>query len=166
MWGHLMGYLQLTKKKKMLQFSLNGALSWTSIPSTKALKNSHNSLLMLRASNFIIRGCSNSTVEAISDRPTTNYSGIKLQETVDVNSGKLRLDSWISSRINGISRARVQSSIRSGLVSVNGRVVDKVSVYFSFFSVVWFILCPRYFFFLVQRWMTNRWENGKSFDLS
>lgn len=48
---------------------------------------------------------------------------------VDVNSdsGKLRLDSWISSRIIGISRARVQSSIRSGLVSVNDRTVDKVS---------------------------------------
>ncbi|GMY28193.1 RNA pseudouridine synthase 2, chloroplastic [Fagus crenata] len=56
-----------------------------------------------------------------------NYGGVTLEETVDIKSGKLRLDSWISSRISGISRARVQSSIRSGLVSVNGRVVDKVS---------------------------------------
>ncbi|KAF3970762.1 hypothetical protein CMV_005566 [Castanea mollissima] len=56
-----------------------------------------------------------------------NYGGLNLEETVDINSGKLRLDSWISSRITGISRARVQSSIRSGLVSVNGRIVDKVS---------------------------------------
>ncbi|XP_075672514.1 RNA pseudouridine synthase 2, chloroplastic [Castanea sativa] len=56
-----------------------------------------------------------------------NYGGLNLEETVDINSGKLRLDSWISSRISGISRARVQSSIRSGLVSVNGRIVDKVS---------------------------------------
>lgn len=55
-----------------------------------------------------------------------NYGGVNLEETVDINSGKLRLDSWISSRITGISRARVQSSIRSGLVSVNGRIVDKV----------------------------------------
>ena len=55
-----------------------------------------------------------------------NYGGVNLEETVDINSGKLRLDSWISSRISGISRARVQSSIRSGLVSVNGRIVDKV----------------------------------------
>ncbi|GMY28174.1 RNA pseudouridine synthase 2, chloroplastic [Fagus crenata] len=56
-----------------------------------------------------------------------NYGGVTLEETVDIKSGKLRLDSWISSRISGISRARVQSSIRSGLVSVNGRIVDKVS---------------------------------------
>jgi tRNA pseudouridine synthase 2 len=60
--------------------------------------------------------------------PKSNYSGVQLEETVDrgTKSGKLRLDSWISSRINGISRARVQSSIKAGLVHVNGRVVDKV----------------------------------------
>ncbi|TKY75280.1 RNA pseudouridine synthase 2 [Spatholobus suberectus] len=58
-----------------------------------------------------------------------NFSGVRLEETVDsrIGSGKLRLDNWISSRINGISRARVQSSIKSGLVHVNGRIVDKVS---------------------------------------
>ncbi|XP_020551021.1 RNA pseudouridine synthase 2, chloroplastic isoform X3 [Sesamum indicum] len=61
-----------------------------------------------------------------SGRPN-NYSGVKIEEKVELDSGKLRLDSWISSRINGISRARVQSSIRSGLVSVNGHVIDKVS---------------------------------------
>lgn len=57
-----------------------------------------------------------------------NFSGVRLEEAVDstIGSAKLRLDSWISSRINGISRARVQSSIKSGLVHVNGRVVDKV----------------------------------------
>ncbi|CAK8569137.1 unnamed protein product [Lathyrus sativus] len=61
--------------------------------------------------------------------PKSNYSGVLLEEIVDggIKSGKLRLDSWISSRINGISRARVQSSIKAGLVHVNGRVVDKVS---------------------------------------
>ncbi|XP_056164674.1 RNA pseudouridine synthase 2, chloroplastic isoform X2 [Syzygium oleosum] len=60
--------------------------------------------------------------------PASSYAGVKLQETVDAaRSGKLRLDAWISSRMQGVSRARVQSSIRSGLVSVNGRVVDKVS---------------------------------------
>ncbi|XP_057974285.1 RNA pseudouridine synthase 2, chloroplastic isoform X3 [Malania oleifera] len=58
---------------------------------------------------------------------TSNYAGLRLEETVDIEAGKLRLDSWISSRISGVSRARVQSSIRFGLVSVNGRVVDKVS---------------------------------------
>lgn len=57
----------------------------------------------------------------------TNYAGVRLEEIVDVQSGKLRLDSWISSRISGISRARVQSSIRAGLVLVNGRVIDKVT---------------------------------------
>ncbi|XP_057796943.1 RNA pseudouridine synthase 2, chloroplastic isoform X4 [Salvia miltiorrhiza] len=56
-----------------------------------------------------------------------NYSGVKIEERVALDSGKLRLDSWIASRINGISRARVQSSIRSGLVSVNGRVINKAS---------------------------------------
>ncbi|KAL9395465.1 hypothetical protein Peur_009718 [Populus x canadensis] len=56
-----------------------------------------------------------------------NYSGVKLEESVDSKSGKSRLDSWISSRISGISRARVQSSIKLGLVSVNGKVIDKVS---------------------------------------
>ncbi|CAA0820503.1 RNA pseudouridine synthase 2- chloroplastic [Striga hermonthica] len=57
----------------------------------------------------------------------SNYSGAKIEEPVELKSGKLRLDSWISSRINGISRGRVQSSIRSGLVTVNGHVIKKVS---------------------------------------
>ncbi|CAI8600145.1 unnamed protein product [Vicia faba] len=61
--------------------------------------------------------------------PKSNYAGVRLEEIVDggIESGKLRLDSWISSRINGISRARVQSSIKAGLVHVNGNVVDKVN---------------------------------------
>lgn len=60
--------------------------------------------------------------------PRANYAGVQLEEIVDnrIGSGKPRLDSWISTRINGISRARVQSSIKSGLVHVNGRVVNKV----------------------------------------
>ncbi|KAK4348970.1 hypothetical protein RND71_031725 [Anisodus tanguticus] len=87
-----------------------------------------------RISNFITRAISKFPGESDSDDSPdeitgrrSNYSGVKLEETVDVNTGKLRLDSWVSSRINGVSRARVQSSIRSGLVSVNGRVTDKVS---------------------------------------
>uniref|UniRef100_A0A2P2JHM1 Pseudouridine synthase n=1 Tax=Rhizophora mucronata TaxID=61149 RepID=A0A2P2JHM1_RHIMU len=57
-----------------------------------------------------------------------NYGGVRLEENVKTTeSGKLRLDSWISSRISGISRARVQYSIKTGLVSVNGKVVHKVS---------------------------------------
>ncbi|KAE8696783.1 RNA pseudouridine synthase 2 [Hibiscus syriacus] len=71
--------------------------------------------------------CSNSAAK--HEEPIrTSYAGVQLEETVyETNLGKLRLDSWISSRIQGISRARVQSSIKSGLVTVNGRVVDKVS---------------------------------------
>ncbi|CAL0318972.1 unnamed protein product [Lupinus luteus] len=66
---------------------------------------------------------------SIEDNKRSNYSGVRLEETVDngTRSGKLRLDNWISSRINGISRARVQSSIKAGLVHVNGRVIDKSS---------------------------------------
>lgn len=58
--------------------------------------------------------------------PRVNNAGLRIEETVDALKGKIRLDSWISSRVNGVSRARVQSSIRLGLVTVNGRVVDKV----------------------------------------
>ncbi|XP_022855454.1 RNA pseudouridine synthase 2, chloroplastic isoform X2 [Olea europaea var. sylvestris] len=116
--------------------SLN-ALSWTSTPSAKALginpRNSHLS----RVHRIIRAFCSspNSTSAGNLDSDDSqelscrvnNFSGIKLEETVGLDSGKLRLDSWISSRISGVSRARVQSSIRSGLVSVNGRVISKVS---------------------------------------
>ncbi|EYU17563.1 hypothetical protein ABFS82_03G075100 [Erythranthe guttata] len=69
---------------------------------------------------------SDDSQDSISGRPN-NFSGHKIEETVALDSAKLRVDSWISSRINGISRARVQSSIRSGLVSVNGHVISKVS---------------------------------------
>uniref|UniRef100_A0A1D1Z8A2 RNA pseudouridine synthase 2, chloroplastic n=1 Tax=Anthurium amnicola TaxID=1678845 RepID=A0A1D1Z8A2_9ARAE len=56
-----------------------------------------------------------------------NRGGVRLEESVEKGMEKSRLDSWISSRIHGVSRARVQASIRSGLVTVNGRTVDKVS---------------------------------------
>lgn len=69
--------------------------------------------------------------ELPSGRPN-NFSGVKIEEEVKLDSGKLRLDSWIASRINGISRGRVQSSIRSGLVSVNGRVINKVCFWLVF----------------------------------
>ncbi|KAL3340782.1 hypothetical protein AABB24_029090 [Solanum stoloniferum] len=87
-----------------------------------------------RVSTFICRAFSKFPGDSDSDDSPdeipgrrSNYSGVKLEETVDSKTGKLRLDSWVSSRIDGVSRARVQSSIRSGLVSVNGRVTDKVS---------------------------------------
>ncbi|THU55449.1 hypothetical protein C4D60_Mb11t06660 [Musa balbisiana] len=56
-----------------------------------------------------------------------NHAGVRLEERVEVGAEKTRIDSWISSRIRGVSRARIQSSIRSGLVAVNGRTVSKVS---------------------------------------
>ncbi|KAG1361010.1 RNA pseudouridine synthase 2, chloroplastic [Cocos nucifera] len=55
------------------------------------------------------------------------HAGLRLEERVEIGAEKTRLDSWISSRIQCVSRARIQSSIRSGLVAVNGRTVDKVS---------------------------------------
>ncbi|CAA0812182.1 RNA pseudouridine synthase 2- chloroplastic [Striga hermonthica] len=57
----------------------------------------------------------------------SNYSSVTIEGSVELNSEKLRLDSWISSRISGICRTRVRSSIRSGLVSVNSQVINKVT---------------------------------------
>ncbi|KAM7514033.1 hypothetical protein LguiA_003616 [Lonicera macranthoides] len=123
--------------------SLYNSLSLTSFPSSgKALNNSFSLRFLppnpnISRVSFLVRACcsSNSNVDSETDESSTqvisqqryNYAGVRLEESVDTKSGKLRLDSWISSRITGISRARVQSSIRSGLVSVNGRTTDKVS---------------------------------------
>ncbi|OMO75474.1 hypothetical protein COLO4_26091 [Corchorus olitorius] len=108
-------------------------------PSTKAFRSSASFLfLSLRIPKLvpfkvsrIVGGrciCSSSAAAKSQEPIRTSYAGVQLEETVDeTKQGKLRLDSWISSRIQGISRARVQSSIKSGLVTVNGRVVDKVS---------------------------------------
>ncbi|KAL1810987.1 hypothetical protein ACET3Z_021052 [Daucus carota] len=71
-----------------------------------------------RAPWLLIRACSTSN---------SNYAGVALEESVNSTTTKVRLDTWISSRIDGISRARVQSTIKSGLVTVNGRIIDKVS---------------------------------------
>lgn len=130
--------------------SLYHSLSVTSFPSSGKAFNNSSSLRFVPRNpsisrvSFLVRACctSNPNVDSESDESSTqvisqqryNYAGIRLEESVDTKSGKLRLDSWISSRITGISRARVQSSIRSGLVSVNGRTTDKV--YFPF--------CPFY----------------------
>ncbi|GFZ10484.1 pseudouridine synthase family protein [Actinidia rufa] len=57
------------------------------------------------------RACSGSAVASDSDESQhvrANFSGVLLDETVDIKSEKLRLDSWISSRIAGISRSRVR----------------------------------------------------------
>ncbi|KAF5805899.1 putative 23S rRNA pseudouridine(1911/1915/1917) synthase [Helianthus annuus] len=75
---------------------------------------------------------SNSTASNLDDEPQedhrqrTNYAGVRLAESVE-EAGKMRLDAWISNKISGVSRARVQSSIKEGLVSVNHRVVVKAS---------------------------------------
>ncbi|XP_031377420.1 RNA pseudouridine synthase 2, chloroplastic [Punica granatum] len=76
---------------------------------------------LVESSNDAIDGADSSS------EPTSSFAGVNLVETVDTKASKLRIDAWISSRIRGISRARVQSSIRAGLVTVNGRVIDKVS---------------------------------------
>ncbi|XP_047321946.1 RNA pseudouridine synthase 2, chloroplastic [Impatiens glandulifera] len=104
--------------------------------SAKALKNSSSRPFpkSLCRVSWNIRACSRAASVSESDATNSelpsnrrsNYAGVHLDETVDINS-KLRLDSWISSRITGVSRARVQSSIRAGLVNINGRVIDKVS---------------------------------------
>jgi 23S rRNA pseudouridine1911/1915/1917 synthase len=39
----------------------------------------------------------------------------------------VRLDAWLAGQLARISRARVQSSIRQGLILVNGEPVNKVS---------------------------------------
>ncbi|XP_059633172.1 RNA pseudouridine synthase 2, chloroplastic isoform X2 [Cornus florida] len=120
----------LSKSTKLRTNEMLSLHSCTSVISIKAL-NCSSSLCFFRRNprSFsrvpgIIRSCKAQEVPSVQ---RTSYAGVRLEENVDTKSGKLRLDSWISSRINGISRARVQSSIRSGLVSVNGRVIDKVA---------------------------------------
>ncbi|XP_057995636.1 RNA pseudouridine synthase 2, chloroplastic isoform X3 [Hevea brasiliensis] len=88
-------------------------------------KRGFPSKVLLRIFTVHSGSTGNSNGENQSQR--INNAGMRLEETVEAKLGKLRLDSWISSRISGISRARIQSSIKSRLVSVNGRVVDKVS---------------------------------------
>lgn len=85
------------------------------------------SFTVLRPRSTVAR----SSIDAVEDRQPvpkslSSYAGFNLDEKVNVTTGKLRLDAWVASRIQGISRARVQSSIKSGLVTVNGRVIDKV----------------------------------------
>ncbi|KAJ0750246.1 putative RNA-binding S4 domain-containing protein [Helianthus annuus] len=83
---------------------------------------------------------SNSTASNLDDEPQedprqrTNYAGVRLAESVE-EAGKMRLDAWISNKISGVSRARVQSSIKEGLVSVNHRVVVKVNVCICCFNL-------------------------------
>ncbi|ESQ27530.1 hypothetical protein EUTSA_v10018588mg [Eutrema salsugineum] len=121
----------------MLSISQVPSFSLTSVKSLRSPSSSSSSTLsvffsffpkvsrFVRASSGIPNLAACSKPESI---PRVNNAGLKLEETVEAAvKAKIRLDSWISSRVHGVSRARVQSSIRLGLVSVNGRVVDKVS---------------------------------------
>ncbi|GAV75499.1 efhand domain-containing protein/Pkinase domain-containing protein/PseudoU_synth_2 domain-containing protein/EF_hand_5 domain-containing protein [Cephalotus follicularis] len=96
------------------------------MPSPKAIIETSPSLLFLSLNRRRRYACGVSGLIGVRANPDKNgnYAGLKLEDdTVDIKSGKLRLDTWISSRIHGISRARVQSSIKSGFVCVNGQVV-------------------------------------------
>ncbi|XP_062234064.1 RNA pseudouridine synthase 2, chloroplastic-like isoform X2 [Phragmites australis] len=57
------------------------------------------------------------------------HGGTRLEEAVPAGEGRSRIDAWIVARLGGggVSRSRVQASIRAGLVAVNGRPVSKVS---------------------------------------
>ncbi|KAF3332221.1 RNA pseudouridine synthase 2 [Carex littledalei] len=81
----------------------------------------------IRLSNSLFSSLASTCSVDHSPPVRSKYGGIQLEETVEAGSEKSRLDAWISSRMHDVSRARIQSSIRSGLVTVNGRAVDKVS---------------------------------------
>ncbi|XP_062234066.1 RNA pseudouridine synthase 2, chloroplastic-like isoform X3 [Phragmites australis] len=55
------------------------------------------------------------------------HGGTRLEEAVPAGEGRSRIDAWIVARLGGggVSRSRVQASIRAGLVAVNGRPVSK-----------------------------------------
>ncbi|CAN6481088.1 unnamed protein product [Victoria cruziana] len=54
-------------------------------------------------------------------------SGLRFSQRVADGSDKVRLDAWLASHMESVSRARIQHSIRAGLVLVNGNPVKKVS---------------------------------------
>lgn len=53
-------------------------------------------------------------------------SGLRFSQRVADGSDKVRLDAWLASHMESVSRARIQHSIRAGLVLVNGNPVKKV----------------------------------------
>ncbi len=63
-------------------------------------------------------------------------SGGELEYRGSVPHGveKVRLDAWLAGQLARISRARVQSSIRQGLILVNGEPVNKVYCIFPYFT--------------------------------
>ncbi|KAL9264040.1 hypothetical protein AKJ16_DCAP04376 [Drosera capensis] len=118
---HILSFQKRSIQLRTMQ-ALISPLSLHHFPPNPRLHVTLPSLLRALSSSTSAAGVSESGDQRL------NYSGVRLEETVvETKSGKVRLDAWISSRILGISRARVQASIRAGLVAVNGRVVDKVS---------------------------------------
>ncbi|XP_010416516.1 PREDICTED: RNA pseudouridine synthase 2, chloroplastic-like [Camelina sativa] len=119
----------------MLSISQLPSFSLTSVKSLRYPSSSSSLSLFFsflpRVSNFVRASSGTPNLVACSPTesiiPRVNNAGLRIEETVDSVQGKIRIDSWISSRVIGVSRARVQSSIRLGLVTVNGRVIDKVS---------------------------------------
>ncbi|KFK42040.1 hypothetical protein AALP_AA2G204100 [Arabis alpina] len=121
----------------MLSISQVPSFSLTTVKSLRSPSSPSSSSLSIffsffpKVSRFVIASSGFSNLVECTTTPETiprvNNAGLKLEDTVESVNGKIRLDSWISSRVNGVSRARVQSSIRLGLVTVNGRIIDKVS---------------------------------------
>lgn len=61
-------------------------------------------------------------VEGVDGDGNLDFTG-----TVPEGIGKTRLDAWLAGQLPLVSRARVQSNIRQGLILVNGRAVTKGS---------------------------------------
>jgi len=57
----------------------------------------------------------------------SGYGGLKFKGTVPDGTPKSRLDAWVAGQLQEVSRARIQSSVRQGLVRINGRPVNKAS---------------------------------------
>ena len=88
----------------------------------------------LRATHPVVCFSSGTTTEAaVPESHRGRHGGTRLEEAVPAGEGRSRLDAWISARLGsgGVSRARVQASIRAGLVAVNGRPVSKVACFSS-----------------------------------
>lgn len=117
-------------KNPTTMLSISPVVPSFSLTSAKYLRSpSSYSSFFPKLSRLFVTASSAAPNNSTETIPRVNNAGLKLNETVDVVSkGKIRLDSWISSRVHGVSRARVQSSIRQGLVSVNGQVIDKVLI--------------------------------------
>ena len=101
-----------------------------------AMATALSTLLRRRKSSIRFLGdfrarCLSSEATAEAAAPPSRrgcHGGTRLEETVPAGEGRSRIDAWISARLGGggVSRARIQASIRAGLVAVNGRPVSKV----------------------------------------